>query len=88
MSRKSLIFCLSILAVLIVGTGVAVAFLYSGTGSGSDVKKTAKVASQSRYQLLSAVPSDAVLVACFSKEGQLKAPVTVSMHYSGKRLPL
>ena len=88
MSRKSLIFCLSILAVLIVGTGVAVAFLYSGTGSGSDVKKTAKVASQSRYQLLSAVPSDAVLVACFSKEGQLKAPVTVSMHYSGKLLPL
>ena len=90
MSRKSLIFCLSILAVLVVGIGVAVAILYSGTGSGSEsgAKKAAKVVSQSRYQLLSAVPSDAVLVACFSKEGQLNAPVTVSMHYSGKLLPL
>ena len=42
MSRKSLILCLSILAFLIVGTGVAVVFLYKGTGADKG-KKTVKV---------------------------------------------
>lgn len=87
MDRKSLILCLSVLAVLVLGTGVAVAFLYSDVDSGRD-RKTAKVADTGRNRLLAAVPSDAVLVACFSDEGFLDSRVTVSMHYSGKLLPL
>ena len=87
MSRKSLILCLTALAVLILGTGVAVAFLYSGLDS--DKRKTSsQVSDQGRYMLLSAVPSDAVLVSCFAKEGMLDSKVAVSMHYSGKLLPL
>ena len=87
MSRKSLILCLSVLAVLILGTGIAVAFLYKGTSPGRG-KKTAKIASEERFSLLAAVPSDAVLVACFSDRGPQKRPMAVSMHYSGKLLPL
>lgn len=87
MSRKSLILCLSVLAFLIVGTGVAVGFLYSGVDSGKS-EKSSKVVSQDRYKLLAAVPSDAVLVACFSNKGMLNSRMTVSMHYSGKLLPL
>lgn len=87
MSRKSLILCLSLLAVLVIGTGIAVAFLYKGTDSGHE-KKTSKIASEERFSLLAAVPSDAVLVACFSDKGPHKGPMTVSMHYSGKLLPL
>lgn len=87
MSRRSLILCLSVLAVLIVGTGVAVGFLYSGVDNGGSAK-TSKVASQDRYRLLAAIPSDAVLVACFSEKGMLDSRMAVSMHYSGKLLPL
>ena len=87
MSRKSLIICLSILAFLIVGTGVAVAFLYKDVDTGKS-KKTAKVAEQDRYGLLAAVPSDAVLVACLSDRGPLDSRMAVSLHYSGKLLPL
>ena len=32
MNRQTLILCLSVLSVMILGVGVAVAFLYSGTG--------------------------------------------------------
>ena len=64
MSRKSLILCLILLAVLIVGTGIAVAFLYSGFDSSKD--KVKKVPVESRNLLLYAVPSDAVAVGCFS----------------------
>lgn len=87
MSRKSLILCLTALAVLILGTGVAVAFLYSGLDSDAKTRSS-QVSDQSRYMLLSAVPSDAVLVACFAKEGMLDSKVAVSMHYSGKLMPL
>ncbi|MBR2163046.1 MAG: hypothetical protein IJ954_04120, partial [Bacteroidales bacterium] len=87
MSRKSLILCLAALAVLILGTGVAVAFLYSGLDSDAKTMSS-QVSDQSRYMLLSAVPSDAVLVACFAKEGMLDSKVAVSMHYSGKLMPL
>lgn len=87
MSRKSLILCLSVLAVLVVGIGVAVGFLYSGVDSDKSAK-TSKVVSQDRYKLLTAVPSDAVLVACFSNRGMLESRMAVSMHYSGKLLPL
>ena len=87
MSRKSLILCLSILAVLIVGTGMAVAFLYSGVDAGRG-KKTSASVDRDRYELLAAVPSDAVLVSCFSKKGPLDSRMAVSLHYSGKLLPL
>ena len=87
MSRKSLILCLSILALLIVGTGIAVGFLYKDTDADKG-KKAVKVADQERYVLLSAVPSDAVLVACFSDRGPSGSRMVVSLHYSGKLLPL
>ncbi len=87
MSRKSLILCLSILALLIIGTGVAVAFLYKGVDTDKG-RKTAKVADQDRFRLLAAIPSDAVLVACFSDKGPQDSRMAVSMHYSGKLLPL
>ena len=87
MSRKSLILCLSVLAVLLIGTVVAVAFLYKGTGTDGE-RKTSKIASEERFSLLAAVPSDAVLVAGFSDKGPQNGPMAVSMHYSGKLLPL
>ncbi|MBR5836374.1 MAG: hypothetical protein IKY66_09470 [Bacteroidales bacterium] len=87
MSRKSLILCLSILAFLVVGTGVAVGFLYKGVDSDKG-KKTVKVSEQDRYKLLAAIPSDAVLVACFSDKGPFDSRMAVSLHYSGKLLPL
>ena len=66
MSRKSLIFCLAILAGMLVGIGIALCVLYSGTGdSGDDAKE--KVADNARYLLFPAVPSDAVLLSCFSE---------------------
>ena len=64
MNRKTLILCLSALAVMVLGLGVAVAFLYSETGS--ERPASSKVADESRYLLLPAVPSDAVAVFCFS----------------------
>ena len=66
MSRRSLIICLAVLAVMILGVGVAVAFLYSGTGDGGQTRKGNSVPDQERYLLLPAVPADAVLVACVS----------------------
>lgn len=114
MSRKSLILCLAALAAMILGTGIAVAFLYSGTGDRSD-RSRSRLSDDGRYELLYAVPSDAVLVGCFSRassacagplagfsfpsalsaafeDGSLasfeKSDLTVSMHYSGKLLPL
>ena len=87
MSRKSLILCLSVLAFLVVGTGIAVAFLYKDTDAGRKTA-TVKVADHDGYRLLAAVPSDAVLVACFSDRSPLKSDMAVSLHYSGKLLPL
>ena len=87
MSRKSLILCLSVLAFLIIGTGLAVGFLYKGAGPDKGTK-TVRVADQERYRLLTAVPSDAVLVACFSGKGIHDSRMAVSLHYSGKLLPL
>lgn len=65
MSRKSIIICLAILAVMILGVGVAVTVLYSGTDS-TQVRKGDTVPDQGRYLLLPAVPADAALVATFS----------------------
>ena len=63
MGRKSLIICLATLVAMFVALGVAIAFLYSGTGS---VRKS-KVSYDGAYVCLPAVPSDAVLVSCFER---------------------
>ena len=64
MSKRSLITCLVVLAIMIVGIGVALSFLYSGTGAA---QKTAAVkVDQSKYILFPAVPSDAVMLCCFA----------------------
>lgn len=96
MSRKSLILCLVLLAVLILGTGAAVLFLYSGFDSSKG--KTEQMPVESRYLLLRAVPSDAVAVGCFSGVptvledvySQLGLPESfkvgrsvISLHYAG-----
>ncbi len=102
MSRKSLILCIVALAVLVLGTGIAVAFLYSGVDDGKGGKESRNV-DDFGQTLLAAVPSDAVLLASYSKaedavhgtfDGMdvpdhfLKSPAVVSMHYSGGLIPL
>ena len=67
MSRKSIILCLTVLAVLLSGLGVAVAVLYSDTASSSG--KVASASSFGSRDCLSAVPSDAVLVSYFDNVG-------------------
>ena len=96
MSRRTLILCLAVIAVLVLGVGAAVAFLYSGF-EGDD-KVEIKVSGDGKHSLLCAVPSDAVLVGCFDKARKAKlsiegveipdVPVVVSMHYSGRLIPL
>lgn len=54
------------MAVMILGIGIAVAVLYSGTDDGGKTRKGNVVPDQERYLLLPAVPADAVLVACIS----------------------
>lgn len=102
MSRKSIILSLLALAVMFVGIGVAVLFLYSDVDMPSLQKKT-RVTDDGRHALLSAVPSDAVLAAYFSDmrsaapdmidglvlpESIKKSAMAVSLHYSGKLMPL
>ena len=102
MSRKSIILCLIALAVMFVGIGVAVMTLYSDVESPKASKKS-HVAADDRHMALSAVPSDAVLVASFAdsrsvapslikgleiQSGYGKSRMVVSLHYSGKVLPL
>lgn len=64
MSRRSLIICLAVLALMVLGVGIAVAILYSGVDSG-DERGGNVVPDQGRYLLLPAVPSDAMAVCCF-----------------------
>lgn len=102
MSRRSLILCLAALAVLVIVTGTAVAFLYSGVDGGKGGKET-RSADGTGQMLLAAVPSDAVLLASYAKAGDavhgtfagidvpdpvLKSPAVVSMHYAGGLMPL
>lgn len=63
MNRKSLILCLALVAIMILGVGAAVAVLYSD-GGGKQTRSGNVVPDQERYLLLPAVPADAVLVAC------------------------
>lgn len=65
MSRNSLIICFSVLAAMLVGIGVAVSVLYSGVGNSRN-KAVEKMVDDSRFRLLPAVPSDAVMLCCFS----------------------
>ena len=76
------------MAAMVLGIGVAVAFLYSGTGNSDNGKKI-KVADSDRCLTLSAVPSDAVLVATYAEAEPFpilrKSRMTMSLHhYSGK----
>lgn len=65
MSRKTLILCLAVLAVMVLGVGVGIAILYSGVEDDAG-RSTDVVPDQGRYLLLPAVPSDAMAVCCFS----------------------
>lgn len=98
MSRKSIILCICVLAVLLLGIGVAVYFLYSDT---DNYKMQIPGASGTRSELLKAVPSDAAAVFCFSdvktgrsilpswvEIGDDFIPSVVSLHYSGTFVPL
>jgi hypothetical protein len=73
---------------MLLGIGIAVAFLYAGTGnSGKDNK--VKVADSGRALTLRAVPSDAVLVAAYAEAEPFPAmdgsQMVMSLHhYSGK----
>ena len=65
MSRKSIILCILALAVMFIGIGVAVLFLYSDV-EFPEASKKSHVAADDRHVILSAVPSDAVLAATFA----------------------
>ena len=72
---------------MVLGIGIAVAFLYSGTEQKGTQKKV-KVADSDRCLAVYAVPSDAVLVASYEKSDKpyaIGVPVVESLHYySGK----
>ena len=73
---------------MVLGIGIAVAFLYSGTGQKDNERKV-KVADSDRCLALCAVPSDAVLVASYSDYDYFSplksAQTAMSLHYySGK----
>ena len=63
MSRKSLIICLAVLAAMMLFVVLGVTFLYSGTDAKHDEYK---VADNGQYLLMPAVPTDALVVGCFS----------------------
>ena len=74
MSRRSLIFCLTALAAMIVMIVAAVAFLYRDDESAGPV--------QSRYALAYAVPSNAALVCFLSDASSLASPVMSSFAFN------
>ena len=68
---------------MVLGIGVAVAFLYSGTGQ-NDKERKVKVADSDRCLTLCAVPSDAILVSTYNKASKSYAdgvPMVESLHY-------
>lgn len=81
MSRKSLILCLAVLAVMIVGIGAALYVLYSGTGETAKAA-VEKVGDDSKFALLPAVPSDAVMLCSFVDAGKCLERI-----YSGTEFP-
>ena len=72
---------------MVLGIGIAVAFLYSGTQQ-KDKENKVRVADSDRCPTLCAVPSDAILVSTYGKASKSYAsgvPMTESLHYySGK----
>ena len=67
MSRKSIILCLSILAVLLLGLGAAIGVLYADVDSkGSRAHASS---SEGVRACMSAIPSDAVMVSFFGDAG-------------------
>ena len=60
MSKKTILICVSVIAVLIAGVAVAVSVLYSGVRTGGSSTD------DPRYDLMHAVPTDAVSVMRFS----------------------
>lgn len=96
MNRKSIISGLVVLAVLALGIGLAVAFLYSDVEN--DEKGKANAVDEKCYAILRAVPSDAVMAVCLSEVSSalsgvcdaLELPATfsglhisVSLHHVG-----
>lgn len=79
MSRKSLILCLSALALLVAGLAVSIAFLYSGTGNGSDKREVSYGGSRSCFCM---IPSDAVLVSNFSRVDDACAGVLSGIRFT------
>ena len=75
MSRKSLIVCLAALAAMIIAITIGVAVLYSGTGTK---RVEYKVADNSQYLLLPAVPTDALAICCFSDPSSVLSGVVSS----------
>ena len=72
MSRKSLIICLAALAAMLLFITIGVAVLYSGT----DTKRVEyKVADNSQFMLLPAVPTDALAICCFSEPASVLSGV-------------
>ena len=74
MSKKALIISIAILLALLGMIAVGVAFLYSGTDSSS---KSYSVEDSSQYLLLPAVPTDALVIGCFSEPASV-LPAIVS----------
>ena len=76
MSRRSLIFCFLALAAMIVLIVAAVAFLYRDTEPS--------VSAKARYDLVYAVPSNAVMVCFLSDASGLASPVLSSFDFHKK----
>ena len=64
MNRKTILLLLSVLAVMVVGIGAAVKFLYSGFQDNETVSSS--VSDRNGLKLLAAVPADAIAVRCIS----------------------
>lgn len=73
MSRKSIIFCLTALAAMVVMIVAAVAFLYRDEDPAGPV--------QSRYDLAYAIPSNAVMVCFLADASSLSSPVMSSFGF-------
>lgn len=81
MSRKTILFFVAILAVLLAGVAVAVFFLYSGQDSGRTDRNVS--VSDSKYGFYMSVPSDAVAVVRFDRLETLSAAVEHSFPMAG-----
>ena len=74
MNRKSLIACLAVLAAMVLAVAVAVAFLYHDADKSKPVK--------SHYQLLQAIPSNAVTVVSLSETDNLCMPAFAGFDFT------